>query len=173
MHNVTDYLTCKDKIKKQLSKLFENCPQLDLDRNSIYLDIKDTYTVEANSYSRNILYSNENVEIVLAVWAKNIANHLHNHGDSFCSFIVIDGELTEQQLRLNGDGQGEMKLKTRETGDFDFIDDEAIFHLIENRGTQTAASIHIYSPPICTFERLAIPDFTEEDSPSLEKSTEY
>ena len=97
---------------------------------------------EGRSYER--LLELPDVEAWLIRWAPGAALDLHDHGGSSATFAVLQGSLVEHH-RLGGGGR--LRTRVLATGDaVSFGPDHA--HAVANRGAVTAASLHVYSPPL-------------------------
>ena len=52
--------------------------------------------IKKNTYNKNILYRNDNFEIILISWDKNICTNIHRHPENGCIMNILDGCLKEE-----------------------------------------------------------------------------
>ena len=112
---------------------------------------------EGRSYER--LLELPDVEAWLIRWVPGAALDLHDHGGSSATVAVLQGSLVEHH-RLGGGGR--LRTRVLATGDaVSFGPDHA--HAVANPGAVTAASIHVYSPPLA---EMHFPDVGLQLDPS-------
>jgi predicted metal-dependent enzyme (double-stranded beta helix superfamily) len=87
----------------------------------------------------------------LICWAPGAVLDLHDHGASSASFGVVEGRLTEIHRHRDG---GPLHLRALDEGESVSFGPDHL-HSVENRQIVTAASIHVYSPPL---ELMTFPD---------------
>ena len=93
-------------------------------------------------YTKNILFRNENIEIIIISWLPGQHTKLHSHPKNGCILKILEGELNE--IIFNNGIMNEHKLKSKEVS---FMHDNMGKHIISNVTNNTAISLHIYSPP--------------------------
>jgi predicted metal-dependent enzyme (double-stranded beta helix superfamily) len=85
----------------------------------------------------------EHVEVWLLTWTPGQHTRPHDHGGAAGSYTVLDGTLTETWR----DGAGPThRGERRERGGSAFGPERV--HVVANRGTVNATSVHAYSPPL-------------------------
>jgi predicted metal-dependent enzyme (double-stranded beta helix superfamily) len=85
----------------------------------------------------------EQVEVWLLTWTPGQATEPHDHGGASGSYTVLDGVLTETWR--DGPGPTRGGVRPQGTGSA-FGPDRA--HVVANRGSRNATSVHAYSPPL-------------------------
>ena len=84
----------------------------------------------------------EHVEVWLLTWTPGQATRPHDHGGASGSYTVLDGMLTE----IWRDGPGPTHRTVRPHGTGSAFGPDRV-HLVANRGSRNATSVHAYSPP--------------------------
>jgi predicted metal-dependent enzyme (double-stranded beta helix superfamily) len=85
----------------------------------------------------------EHVEVWLLTWTPGQATRPHDHGGAAGSYTVLDGVLTETWR----DGPGPTHRAVRPHGTGSAFGPERA-HVVANRGSRNATSVHAYSPPL-------------------------
>lgn len=98
--------------------------------------------ISDEKYTKNILYRNSDLEIILISWLPGQHTKLHSHPKNGCILKVLEGELNE--IKINEKDIIESNI---ETGQVSLMHDDLGKHIISNVGSETAVSLHIYSPP--------------------------
>ena len=99
-------------------------------------------------YARNTVFENEHFELVVICWRPGQASAVHDHGESFCLYLVVDGEFEERLFELDAGGEPKQTgVRRWETGQIT-IAGGADIHQIANTTDCDLATIHIYSPPL-------------------------
>lgn len=103
----------------------------------------------------------EGIELWVLTWLPGQGTKPHDHGGAAGSFTVLRGELSEE-YRYPG---GPIRQRTHVTGDgIGFGAGRA--HQVTGAGTEAAASIHAYSPPLVpTREYASLADVPAEIPP--------
>ncbi|MHC4453004.1 MAG: cysteine dioxygenase, partial [Planctomycetota bacterium] len=52
-------------------------------------------------YARNVVFANEHFELVYICWRPGQASAIHDHGESWCLYLVVDGEFEEELFELD------------------------------------------------------------------------
>jgi hypothetical protein len=91
------------------------------------------------------LYSTAEVEAWLLTWTQEQAIELHDHGGSSGAVMVVAGELTESFTDLVT--RSPLRELAWPRGSAHFFDANHV-HDLQNRGSDVATSIHVYSPPL-------------------------
>ena len=86
----------------------------------------------------------EAVEVWLLTWTPGQHTRPHDHGGAAGSYTVLDGELTETWRDAPG---LPARRGVRGIGGGAAFGPERV-HLVANRGTPNASSVHAYSPPL-------------------------
>lgn len=123
---------------------------------------------EANphKYTRNVIFSNEFMDVLLMCWPAKQKSSIHDHDDSSCFAMVVEGDLEEVQYAMPPHDknfiESEMKNPTgavgrcgelREIGrtkmrqgQVQYANNELALHRIENNTDTPAFSLHVYAP---------------------------
>jgi hypothetical protein len=96
-----------------------------------------------NKYSRNILYKNDDFEIVLITWGAYSRSPIHCHPKNGCLLTVLDGTLFEERYDKNGELY---EYSNFLKGDFGYMHCNLGKHRITNMNDFNCYSLHIYSP---------------------------
>lgn len=142
-----------DLIEKLLegTKKFEDYENilhnLKLDRKDVekYLYFKD------NFYTRNLVYKNDNLELMLLCWEKGQETPIHNHQGSEGWVYVISGEIEEKTYRVHSDAKRYdvelIKTQKLPPKSVSHINDDIGIHSLSNLGDQSI-TLHLYVPII-------------------------
>lgn len=98
--------------------------------------------ISDETYTKNILYRNKDLEIILISWLPGQHSKLHSHPKNGCILKVLEGELHE--VKVNGKKTLETNIKINQVST---MHDNLGKHIISNIGDKTAVSLHVYSPP--------------------------
>lgn len=138
--SITNIETLIDKIK--VLKDFNDTDEIL--KNYTGNDWEQYVKINKNRYNRNKVFSNNDFEILIITWDKNQKSEIHDHAHNGCYVKILSGELTEYLFSPNLSLKKETVLTN---GNISFMHNNIGYHLIENKGTDASASIHIYSPP--------------------------
>lgn len=106
-----------------------------------------------HSYSRNLVHISPLFEAILLVWDKGQISPIHNHNQSNCFFVVMEGNISETQYDFKMDGK---KAELTQLGTSSFCagdvavvseGDEILHKVASDLGGQ-ACTLHIYNRPI-------------------------
>ena len=109
-----------------------------------------------NFYTRNLIFKNDQFEIMAICWEKGQESRVHNHSDQKCWMTVPIGKLRGQNFAVAEIDEARGYCKLLETDTFELADClaakvelEEPVHQILNLADydQRAVSIHIYSKP--------------------------
>lgn len=104
------------------------------------------YEVHADEESRwhVRLSCDEQVDVWLISWTAEQGTQLHDHGGSSGAFTVVSGELSEAVWTP---GVEALRETARSDGD-SVVFAEHYVHDVRNVRSETAVSVHAYSPPL-------------------------
>lgn len=112
------------------------------------LDLGEHEKFEDACYARNTVFANEHFELVVICWKAGQASAVHDHGNSHCLYLVVDGEMTEDLYDLDRAGAPRLK-RSREWGRGAItISEGPDIHCIKNESEEPLVTVHIYSPPL-------------------------
>lgn len=130
------------------------------------------------AYTRNLIFHNDNMDVILMCWPAGAVSTIHDHDESSCWVVVVEGEAYEIQYTTPCVDrkfiESEMKNPTGARGrcgplrqcneaklttfgvTSTYANNEIGIHRIENRSKNTPAlTLHVYAPPL---EKLKIYD---------------
>ena len=111
-------------------------------------DMTDYCSFKKGSYSRNRVHLNDHFELVVICWEQGQASSIHDHGVSNCLYLVLEGEMAEEEFELGPDGMPREKgLNTFTRGELTIVSGDHV-HRILNRASERLVTIHMYSPPL-------------------------
>lgn len=132
INNIKKYFSLYNKLDKYT---------LSDDDINIIKNIKlSEYKIQKNKYVRNLLYRDNNFEILLLAWDKGSTTPTHNHPENGCVLYLIDGKLKEKRISEYCSIDS-IICKNKQS----YIDDSIGKHKIE--AMEVSYSLHIYSPP--------------------------
>ena len=145
-------------IIEQLQQCSSDQQRLNLIGNMVLelQDLEKYHHFGAGSYGRNLVYSNDQFEMILMCWGPEQGATVHDHNDSLCIMKCLAGQLEEQRYikkrSVNGEGLTIMpsEVSHLNKGETCSITDNQGLHSISNQTTQAACSLHFYFPPIHT-----------------------
>jgi predicted metal-dependent enzyme (double-stranded beta helix superfamily) len=90
------------------------------------------------------LFQDDRVDVWLISWTTEQGTQMHDHGGSAGAFTVVTGELSEAVWDPAAAGVVERTVAAGDAVAFG----SSYVHDVRNLGTDTAVSIHAYSPPL-------------------------
>lgn len=108
-------------------------------------DWKKYINYSSKTYTRNLIYRNNNYEMYLICWKPNQESKIHNHPSNGCIYKILEGELIETKYDINKINLYESKIIKPDT--VGYIDDTIAYHKMSNLSYYNSTSLHIYSPP--------------------------
>lgn len=111
--------------------------------------------------SRTLLSASTDFEVVAMCWAPGSHTAIHDHANSHCWVVLIDGNLEVENFERLDDGAQDL-VELRATGsfalrpgDFDSRSGPREFHRVENNTPNVAYSLQLYAPPLVSFSAIA------------------
>lgn len=106
-------------------------------------------------YTRNVLYQNDDFELVLLCWEKRQGSGIHDHDLQKSWIKVVEGKLIEERYVVGKSFHAPVMIgrEELEKGSVTSIDDVSALHAIINEADQNAISIHLYVKPIKFFNQ--------------------
>ena len=106
---------------------------------------------EPNTYTRNLVDDgNGKFNLMILSWSKGSQSPIHDHSNSHCLVKMLQGSLNETLYDWPAEGQEKLNV-TRDTvfheNQVSYMHDKLGLHRISNKGSETAISLHLYSPP--------------------------
>ncbi len=104
---------------------------------------------DQSSYSRNCIYSTDDIEILLLCWNSGDITPVHNHGGQQCWVYQVDGSIEEELFTLdNNNDLTSMQTSILTPGVNTYMTGEKQYHRLKNHTEQRATTLHIYALPI-------------------------
>jgi cysteine dioxygenase len=151
-----------DQVRGNLSRWF---PRAEEYKQYIHWDLGDK-----TKYTRNLIFSNEHMDVLLMCWPAGSKSAIHSHDDSSCWVALVEGQVWEVQYDMpkcdlqfmekeekdptGAMGRcsrlrviGETKL-TLDGSSASYANDEIGVHRIENRSNKPAYTLHVYAPGV-------------------------
>lgn len=99
-------------------------------------------------YARNVVLRNEHVELAVICWLPGQASAVHDHGNSNCLYLVVEGGMAEELFELDENGAPQRTVERGwGRGDITLSAPDDI-HRITNRAETELVTVHVYSPPL-------------------------
>lgn len=96
-------------------------------------------------YKREVVYKDDNCEVVLITWEPGATTPIHDHGESIGRVTVLRGVI-EERFYDSEDCVWSPWLK-RPVGP-DLREAPGDIHVMSNRSGEAAVTLHIYRPPL-------------------------
>lgn len=111
-------------------------------------DLEPYVFFSAQRYTRNLLYRQQEYELLLLCWMPGQASPIHGHEGEKCWMRVEQGSLhfTDYTSRKEGDTVV-VEQKYSIEGGRGFVDGPAVIHRVINQGDVPAISLHLYARP--------------------------
>eukprot|EP00960_Hanusia_phi_P034170 750896-Hanusia_phi.AAC.3 len=155
-HNAHD---C-EVVKREMAKWF---PRKEEYEKYVYWDPADP-----SKYTRNLVFANEHMDVLLMCWPPHSKSAIHGHEDSSCWVVLVEGEVHEIQYNVPKLDkkfiETQMKNPTGAIGRCSklrvihevklsedgltntYANDDIAVHRIENRTDRPAFTLHVYAP---------------------------
>ena len=96
-------------------------------------------------YVKNLVFSNEYIDVFIICWNINQSSGIHDHPENGCLMKVLDGKLREDVYTKNNNQYEFMCSSTLEKDGIAYKEGNQCIHNIINAVDKTI-SLHIYSP---------------------------
>ena len=148
INSLFNFLKNQNLDKKKLNKFTY------LADNYVGDDWKKYMVKNVNTYNRQLVIKNENIEILILTWLPGQESPIHGHPDNGCILKVLKGELNEEiydNLQQNIDNvQSPINTNIHKNNSVSYMHNDKGYHKIKNNSAEIACSLHIYSPPNST-----------------------
>jgi predicted metal-dependent enzyme (double-stranded beta helix superfamily) len=109
-----------------------------------------------NGYSRTLLHKTNAFELIVMRWAPGAQTCIHDHGESRCWALVVEGTLRVENFERLDEGSEIARLRLRGVSDFQTgqIDYQATWrdlHRVTNVDSDTSYSLQLYAAPLGEF----------------------
>jgi predicted metal-dependent enzyme (double-stranded beta helix superfamily) len=108
----------------------------------------------ARGNSRTLLYRTPSFEIIAMRWAPGAATPIHDHGESRCATLLVEGALAvEHFARTDFSRAGVATVVARGAvrmarGDMESLHDASELHRVRTIGAEAALAVHLYALPL-------------------------
>ncbi len=119
-----------------------------------FQDYRDAMPFAAGTYTRTRLQRNDDFEIVAMLWAPGSRSPIHDHGESRCWVVMLDGDLDVENFQRLDDGSGAIAdlrsfAPARLTaGALDNRSGPKELHRVSNPCERPAYSLQLYAAPL-------------------------
>jgi hypothetical protein len=109
------------------------------------------------AYTRTRVVEMPHFEVVAMQWAAGSISPIHDHGDSRCWVLMLEGSLDVENFEREDDGSGprvamrSTGAATLRAGDLDHRLGPTELHRVVNSGSESAYSLQLYAKPISTY----------------------
>lgn len=126
------------------------------------------WDTDPTKYTRNLIFSNEHMDVLLMCWPPHCQSAIHSHEASSCWVVLVEGSVVEVQYNTPKLDKkflaAEMKCPTGAVGrctklrvineavlseegvTASYANDDIGVHRIENRSDRPAYTLHVYAP---------------------------
>ncbi|MDX5326227.1 MAG: cysteine dioxygenase family protein [Bacteroidota bacterium] len=123
-------------------------------------------------YTRKLLFSNDEVEMILMCWKPGQTSPIHSYDDQEGWIYVIEGVLTIDHYFRSSVNHSMEHYQTLKLGPgkFLYLNDYIGFHRVRNDGPENVVSLHIHAGPVTQWN-VYDPETKKfyEHRPSVEK----
>jgi len=111
-----------------------------------------------SGYRRNMVFENEEVELLCLCWKSGQRSPIHDHASSVCGVKIIEGTGTETVYEMTPSGY----IKAINSEDYTrgqvLVSEDADTHQVANLQStdQDLVTLHIYSPPLRSMKTWSI-----------------
>ncbi len=162
------YLLCMQSF---IEKLKENAASLcDFDKLGEFVRSFDYSTLnfesfvpkieDKSNYARNILMMHP-IEVAVLHWPAGVASAVHYHQGFYGYVVVLKGQLNNEEYRLGNEKIHEAQSMCGLQGGILPERDGVVHRLVNASSHQPAITLHIYYPPLESFEGMKIYDLQE------------
>jgi cysteine dioxygenase len=132
----------------------EGLEGLRLDRRALV----DSINFNEQDYKRNLVHSTATYEVLVLCWRSGQRSPIHDHGDSVCGLLVLEGTATETSFELGPSGSFAMSHRRRIEAGTCVISRGSDIHQVANLEPTgiDLISLHVYSPPLSAFRTYRI-----------------
>lgn len=112
-------------------------------------ELREKGTWSKDHYTRNCIFENEDLELILLCWEAGQATPVHDHGGEECWVYFVDGNFKETIFTENEEEKlVPSKVTNVTTGDLTYMIDSMGYHDLQNVDQTRSMSIHLYANPI-------------------------
>lgn len=102
----------------------------------------------SDHYTRNLVYRDNNIEVLIICWNRQQGSRIHDHPENGCIVKLLTGKLFEELYDLSHENRPVLKSSREINANMiSYQEGSRGLHKITNPTDQVAVSIHVYSPP--------------------------
>jgi len=118
--------------------------QLSLDRDAL----QGCAHFNERTYQRNLIHHTANYEILVLCWRSGQCSPIHDHGESACGVLVVEGVATETSFLADSTGKMLVSRSRRIPAGSVVVSRGSDIHRVANLENPGAdlISLHVYSP---------------------------
>lgn len=109
---------------------------------------------DEDAYTRNCIARSDNFELLVLCWDEGQGTAIHCHDDQECWVKVIEGTFSEKMYSFDEKNSVLKHLSSAylEENETTYIEDQSLYHSLENTSQGRGATLHFYMNPInkCT-----------------------
>lgn len=110
------------------------------------IDWKHYVSFNDDKYTRNTVFRNDDIELIIISWNNNQISGIHDHPENGCLMKILQGELYEHNYEINENEVNLVNVRSCKEGSIGYQEGAFGLHDIVNKDNKTV-SLHIYSPP--------------------------
>ena len=112
--------------------------------------------VKTDGYTRTLLYKTSGFELVAMLWSPKSVSPIHDHGESRCWVVVMEGMLDVENYDRRDEREMNAEIvhassMTVNRGELDHRLSWRELHRVRNTGTAGAYSLQLYAPSLTTY----------------------
>lgn len=122
-----------------------------------FVDYRDSIPFLRAGYTRMLLSKCDAYELIAMQWAAGSQSPIHDHGDSRCWIVTLEGNLDVENFQRLDDGSAAVaRLERRErmrvtAGELDHRYNRNELHRVRNTGTASTFSLQLYAAPLVEY----------------------
>jgi predicted metal-dependent enzyme (double-stranded beta helix superfamily) len=110
-------------------------------------DLKKYSFILKDRYTRNLIYKDNDFELLLLCWAPKVFAPIHGHEGEKCWAKVLNGSLEISSYKEKGDS---IRLEEKILCKPGYLDGPADIHSVKNITSKFATTLHVYAKPFDT-----------------------
>lgn len=114
-------------------------------------DLQPYMHFSQTSYTRNLIFSDEQLEIMLICWPPESLTKIHDHPYSHAWVLGLLGQVDEMTYQISTPSSYPQLKRTQTitAGRLSYLNDQMGVHQLSTKGRSSdAVTLHCYSPPI-------------------------
>lgn len=104
------------------------------------------------AYGRKVMFRSDTVEIILVHVPAFKQTLIHNHGESVCCALVVEGTLSNVDYQLDFGGYPSILSENGVIQNQYFLSPRDQIHQMQNREDKRLITFHVYTPPLSKME---------------------